>query len=195
MMTRWHDMSARRTAPPSLWKIILLFITTASTTKEKRQSGWSSTVPLRVKVLFWTAARSWSYEHFVGCTPQVLTGTRSSDGGNWRNVPSSKDPWRGCRLPWIPVVARWWHWPTSGRVPKTVYLLGAVSSPSCANFALKWTADDNEGKCDNEALNPIRSNLYVDDCLKSVLSEKQAICLGPEIGMHYQWIQAHQIDQ
>ncbi|KAJ8364798.1 hypothetical protein SKAU_G00136290 [Synaphobranchus kaupii] len=28
----------------------------------------------------------------------------------------------------------------------TVHLFGAVSSPSCANFALKRTADDNEGK-------------------------------------------------
>jgi hypothetical protein len=38
----------------------------------------------------------------------------------------------------------------------TVHLFGAVSSPSCANFALKQTAEDNEGKADSSALNTIR---------------------------------------
>ena len=63
----------------------------------------------------------------------------------------------------------------------TVHLFGAVSSPSCANFALKRTADDNEGNCSIEILNTIRRNFYVDDCLKSVPSESQAICLVKEL--------------
>lgn len=63
----------------------------------------------------------------------------------------------------------------------TVHLFGAVSSPSCANFALKRTADDNEGKCSTEVLNTIRHNFYVDDFLKSVPNESQAICLVKEL--------------
>ena len=63
----------------------------------------------------------------------------------------------------------------------TSHLFGAVSSPSCANFALKRTADDNEGKYDTEVLNTIRRNYYVDDCLKAVRDEKRAICLVKEL--------------
>lgn len=63
----------------------------------------------------------------------------------------------------------------------TVHLFGAVSSPSCANFALKQTADDCEGRYGTEALNTIRQNFYVDDCLKSVPSDGQAICLVQEL--------------
>lgn len=59
----------------------------------------------------------------------------------------------------------------------TVHLFGAVSSPSCANFVLRKTADDNEGKVDSEVLSTIRNNLYVDDCLKSVSDERQVIML------------------
>lgn len=62
-----------------------------------------------------------------------------------------------------------------------MHLFEAVSSPSCANFALTRMADENEGKCGTEALNTIRHNFYVDECLKSVPSEKQAICLVQEL--------------
>ena len=58
-----------------------------------------------------------------------------------------------------------------------VHLLGTVSSPSCANYALKRTAIDNEGNVAMDVLNTIRNNLYVDDCLKSVTSDRQAIRL------------------
>ena len=63
----------------------------------------------------------------------------------------------------------------------TVHLFGAVSSPSCANFALRRTADENEGKYGTEVLNTIRRNFYVDDCLKSVHNEEQATCLVQEL--------------
>ena len=53
-----------------------------------------------------------------------------------------------------------------------VQLFGAISSPTCANFALRKTAEDNRDKFDT-----IKSNFYVNDCLKSVASEKQTIDL------------------
>lgn len=62
-----------------------------------------------------------------------------------------------------------------------VHLFGAVSSPSCANYALKRTAKDNEGKVSQDVLTTITKNFYVDDCLKSVASEKQAICLVSDL--------------
>ena len=83
----------------------------------------------------------------------------------------------GCGPPQIPVVARRQHQPTTSRVPNDGASLRSSLTLSCANFALKWTADDNEGKCSTEVLNTIRHNFYVDDCLKSVPNESKAICL------------------
>lgn len=59
-----------------------------------------------------------------------------------------------------------------------MHLFGAGSSPSCANYALKRTAKDNEGKVSSGVLNTIRKNFYVDDCLKSVASENAGYRLG-----------------
>lgn len=59
----------------------------------------------------------------------------------------------------------------------TVHLFGAVSSPGCANFALKTTADDSEEECGNDAAEFVRHNFYVDDSLKSIPSVEQAINL------------------
>ena len=56
-----------------------------------------------------------------------------------------------------------------------VHLFGGVSSPSCANFALRKTADDNEEVYGPEIANTVKRNFYVDDCLKSVQSEQTAI--------------------
>ncbi|XP_043113913.1 uncharacterized protein LOC122358188 [Puntigrus tetrazona] len=56
-----------------------------------------------------------------------------------------------------------------------VHIFGAVSSPSCANYALKKTAEDNEGRVSKEVLNTIRRNFYVDDCLASLPNEEAAI--------------------
>ncbi|XP_068734749.1 uncharacterized protein [Montipora capricornis] len=58
-----------------------------------------------------------------------------------------------------------------------VHLFGAVSSPGCANFALKRTANDFEFKFDTEAAEFVRLDFYVDDGLKSVSSTSQAIAL------------------
>ncbi|KAJ8393282.1 hypothetical protein AAFF_G00061830 [Aldrovandia affinis] len=63
----------------------------------------------------------------------------------------------------------------------TVHLFGAVSSPSCANFALQRTADDNDDEYDEEVVSTIKQNFYVDDCLKSIATEEQAITLVKEL--------------
>jgi len=53
-----------------------------------------------------------------------------------------------------------------------VHLFGATSSPSCANFGLRRTAEDNQQQFSKDA---------VDDCLKSVPSENKAIVLVDEL--------------
>lgn len=58
-----------------------------------------------------------------------------------------------------------------------VHLFGAVSSPSVANFALKRTADEAQEKYGTPTANTIRKNFYVDDCLKSVQTEEEAVKL------------------
>ena len=45
-----------------------------------------------------------------------------------------------------------------------VYLFGAVCSPSCANFALRKTAEDNESKYPTGVTEAVFNNFYVDDC-------------------------------
>ena len=49
-----------------------------------------------------------------------------------------------------------------------VHLFGAVSSPACANFALKRTANDDEEDLGVEPANFLHKDFYVDDGLKSV---------------------------
>lgn len=41
-----------------------------------------------------------------------------------------------------------------------VHLFGAVSSPSCASFALKRTAEDNKGNFASEVIHTIKNNFY-----------------------------------
>ena len=57
-----------------------------------------------------------------------------------------------------------------------VHLFGAISSPSCANFALWKTADDFSAIFGGQKTQrTIDSNFYVDDCLKSVADVDEAI--------------------
>ena len=56
-----------------------------------------------------------------------------------------------------------------------VHLFGAVSSPSCANYALRRTADDNVQNFPPEVISTVKNNFYVDDCLKSMASEEEAL--------------------
>ena len=62
-----------------------------------------------------------------------------------------------------------------------VHPFGAVSSPSCSNFALSHTANENEDVIGNAVANTMRRNFYVDDCLRSERTEasgkNQIACL------------------
>ncbi|XP_068735558.1 uncharacterized protein [Montipora capricornis] len=59
----------------------------------------------------------------------------------------------------------------------TVHLFGGVSSPSCANFALRKTANNHRQEVDPENVSTVERNFYVDDCLKSVKTPHFAIRL------------------
>ncbi|XP_051784790.1 uncharacterized protein LOC127528351 [Erpetoichthys calabaricus] len=63
----------------------------------------------------------------------------------------------------------------------TVHLFGATSSPSCASYALRRTAEDARCTAPEEAVNTVLNNFYVDDCLKSVATEEQAIKLAKDL--------------
>lgn len=63
----------------------------------------------------------------------------------------------------------------------TVHLFGASSSPSCASFALRQCAEDFKDLILPETVDTIKSNFYVDDCLKSVPTEADAIKLCREL--------------
>lgn len=65
----------------------------------------------------------------------------------------------------------------------TVHLFGAVSSPSCAIFALRKTAEDNQGDFPAEVIQTVKENFYVDDCLKSMASEDEAVLMVKHLTM------------
>ena len=73
----------------------------------------------------------------------------------------------------------WWPQGDTKQAPveyrMTVHLFGAVSSPSCANYALRKTADDNQSHFSPEVVSTVKCNFYVDDCLKSLTSEEEAV--------------------
>ena len=46
-----------------------------------------------------------------------------------------------------------------------VHLFGATSSPSCASYALRKTATDNQGEFDIQMIDTLNRNFYVHDCL------------------------------
>lgn len=62
-----------------------------------------------------------------------------------------------------------------------VHLFGATSSPSCAAYALRRTAEDSAMNTTPEATQTVLKNFYVDDCLESVASEGQAVALVKEL--------------
>ena len=59
----------------------------------------------------------------------------------------------------------------------TVHLFGATSSPACASYALRMTADKYEPECGKLAADFICHNFYVDDGLKSVATKDEARAL------------------
>ena len=62
-----------------------------------------------------------------------------------------------------------------------VHLFGSVSLPTCANFALRKTADDNSDQFSHDTITTVKRNFYVDDCLKSSKSEQAAIATAEEL--------------
>lgn len=73
----------------------------------------------------------------------------------------------------------------------TVHLFGAISSPSCASFALRKTAEDHKADFPVHVTDTIKQNFYVDDCLKSLSSEAEAMSLVTDLTALFQllkWI-------
>ena len=72
----------------------------------------------------------------------------------------------------------WWPSGEMDKEPEEfqmlVHLFRGVSSPSCANYALQKTAEDNAEHFDKDTIQTVRRNFYVDDCLKSVEDNQQA---------------------
>ncbi|XP_028418923.1 uncharacterized protein LOC114544503 [Dendronephthya gigantea] len=62
-----------------------------------------------------------------------------------------------------------------------VHLFGGASSPSCANFALRRTAQDNKAEFDPETTENVERNFYVDDCLKSIPTDPEAVRLANQL--------------
>lgn len=63
----------------------------------------------------------------------------------------------------------------------TVHVFGAISSPSCANYALRKTAYDNESCTDKNVTQTLLRQFYVDDMLCSVDYEHDGITRLREI--------------
>ena len=62
-----------------------------------------------------------------------------------------------------------------------VHTFGATGSPCCPNHTLKTTARENMEKIQPETIESILTSFYVDNFLKSVIDEQQAIKLANEL--------------
>ena len=65
------------------------------------------------------------------------------------------------------------------------HVFGGVLSPSCSNYALKKTQDDNKWKYGLETADKLNENFYVDDMLKSVASVPEAATLVKNVRSIY----------
>ena len=79
----------------------------------------------------------------------------------------------------------WWPNGDFSEEPDTyrmnVHLFGGMWSPSCCGFALRKVVADNQAEFSPQTINTVYRNFYVDDCLKSVHDEEQAIKLVEEL--------------
>ena len=75
----------------------------------------------------------------------------------------------------------WWPQGNTTIEPEAFYMkvhqFGATSSSSYANFSLLQTAEDNSKFYDQSIVETVPKNFYMDDCLKSVSSKKEALHL------------------
>ena len=62
-----------------------------------------------------------------------------------------------------------------------VQLFGATSSPSCASFALRRTAEDGKERAPSEVTEAILNNFHDDDCLILVPLDKHAVALAKDL--------------
>ena len=67
------------------------------------------------------------------------------------------------------------------RYRMTVHLFGGTWSPSCCTYALHRTAKDHAQESSSMAKDAVFHNFYVDDCLKSVPTSKEAILLAEQL--------------
>ncbi|KAK3735155.1 hypothetical protein QZH41_020254, partial [Actinostola sp. cb2023] len=79
----------------------------------------------------------------------------------------------------------WWPDGNMEREPQkyqmSVHLFGGASSPSCAIYALKKTAEDNKDYFDQETVQTAKGNFYVDDCLRSIATAPEAVRLVSQL--------------
>lgn len=59
----------------------------------------------------------------------------------------------------------------------TIHLFGATFSPSIASYELKRMAEDHKDFASPDTVQIVLRNVYVDDCLKSVASDDDAVTL------------------
>ena len=62
-----------------------------------------------------------------------------------------------------------------------VHLFGATSSPSCAQFSLLQSAEDQQDEFDKDVRSLIVNNFYMDDCLFTAPTVQQAIYLRTQV--------------
>ena len=58
-----------------------------------------------------------------------------------------------------------------------VHIFGGKDSPSCANYAVRRTASDHGSKFDEAVAKCVNRSFYMDDLLKSVETEEEAISI------------------
>ena len=63
----------------------------------------------------------------------------------------------------------------------TCHTFGLTSSPFVCNYVLKYLAEKNESLFHKETIDTVKNNFYVDDCLKSVKTDNEAITLVSEL--------------
>ncbi len=98
--------------------------------------------------------------------------------GMFHQVKVDPKDWNALRFLW---------WPGAdfssppGEYQMQVHLFSATSSPSCAAFALRKTAQDYGAEFDEETVNTLNKNIYVDDCLKSVPTVNEAVNMANQL--------------
>ena len=79
----------------------------------------------------------------------------------------------------------WWPGGNFSEEPQhfrmTVHLFGGVWSPSCCNFVLRYTAQQQRDRYSPEIVSAVDKNFYVDDFLKAVPSVEDAVATVQEV--------------